>query len=415
MHRLTSLLFIPLLLLSACSARWRAPAVPEDLTQQVALLDNPAIRTWDHELSGPFLEEVQATLQKGINRQRQETGSNDLPTSHLLALSGGGSYGAFGAGILCGWTTRGDRPEFSIVTGISTGALTAPFAFAGPEHDAELRRVYTTLSTSDLLFFRGMFRAILDESAFDTKPMRRMLEDLIDQDMLRDIAAEYAKGRLLMVGTTNLDADRGVVWNMGLIAKLSTEGHPDARRLFHDVLMASAAIPGAFPPVMLDVTANGTRFQEMHVDGGAKTQVFLYPPSLELMAESRARGIDRKRVAYIIRNGRHNPIWESVSRRTASVARRAVSTLINTQGTGDLFRIYLVSRRDKVEFNMAYIPDTFAYTSQDLFDPVFMTKLFNLGYEAASQPAGYPWSKSPPGWSEGMVQPVPLNGPEGNP
>lgn len=415
MHRLTVLLALSLLTLTACSARWRAPAVPEGLTHEVVLLDNPAIRTWDHELSGPFLAEVKATLQKGVVRHRQESGSNELPASHMLALSGGGSYGAFGAGILCGWTARGDRPEFSIVTGISTGALTAPFAFAGPKHDAELRRVYTTLNTSDLLFFRGMFRAIVDESAFDTKPMRRMLEDLIDHNMLRDIAAEYDRGRLLMVGTCDLDADRGVVWNMGLIAKLSTQGNPDAMRLFHDVLMASAAIPGAFPPIMMDVEVNGTRYQEMHVDGGTKTQVFLYPPSLELMAEAQARGIDRQRIAYVIRNGRHNPTWQTVSRRTASVARRAVSTLISTQGTGDLFRIYLVSRRDKVDFNMAFIPESFQYTADDLFDPVFMTKLFNLGYDTASQPSGYPWSKSPPGWAEGMVQPIPLDGVEGNP
>ena len=401
------LLALPACLLPSCSARWRAPAVPEGLTDQVLLLNNPAIRTASDYVSAPFIEEIASAIRAEVAYQRSLGYNGRLPTTNMLAISGGGSYGAYGAGILCGWTTRGNRPDFSIVTGISTGALTAPFAFAGPQYDAKLRRVYTTVTTSDLILFRGILTALTDDSAFDTGPLRRMIEELIDQKMMQDIAREYAKGRILLVGTCDLDASRAVVWNLGLIAKISCEGNPDALRLFHDVLMASAAIPGAFPPIMIDVVIDGKKFQEMHVDGGTKTQVFLYPPSFNLRAEAEARGVVRDRSAFIIRNAREVPTWESVPRRTTAVARRSIGALIHTHGLGDLFRIYLIAQRDKVDFNLAAIPDTFTYTSNDHFDPVFMTKLFDLGYAYASRPDGYPWDKFPPGWVSGATEPSP--------
>lgn len=348
------------------------------------------------------MHEIESTLGVEVRYQRSRGYTDRLPTAYLLAISGGGSYGAFGAGILCGWTERGDRPTFSIVTGISTGALTAPFAFLGPAYDEKLRTVYTTVTTADVIAWRGIFDAFFEDSAFYSAPLRRLMEQLIDEPMLAEIADEYAKGRLLLVGTTDLDANRGVIWNMGLIARESASGNPRATKLFHDVLMASAAIPGAFPPIMIDVEVDGKSYQEMHVDGGTKTQVFLYPPSFDLLAESRSRGVERDRVAFILRNARQTPLWEEVPRRTHAVARRAISGLIHTQGRGDLFRIYSVGRRDEVDFNLALIPDSFTETSDDHFDPVFMSKLFKLGYDSARSPEGYPWLKSPPGWADGL-------------
>ena len=404
MHR-RLLLLVPLvscLILASCGSLQRAPAVPPDATDRVVLLDEPALRTWGDFASRPFVTEIEAVLGIEVRNQRSQGNMGRLRTSHLLAISGGGSYGAFGAGILCGWTERGDRPSFDIVTGISTGALTAPFAFLGPAYDEKLRTVYTTVTTADVIAWRGIFDALFEDSAFYSDPLRRMMEELIDEPMLAEIAAEYAKGRLLLVGTTNLDANRGVIWNMGLIARASAQGDKEATKLFHDVLMASAAIPGAFPPVMIDVEVDGKQHQEMHVDGGTKTQVFLYPPSFDLIAESRARGVERDRVAFVLRNARQSPLWEEVPRRTHAVARRAISGLIHTQGRGDLFRIYSVARRDEMDFNLALIPDSFTETSDDHFDPVFMSKLFKLGYDSARSDGGYPWLKSPPGWADGL-------------
>jgi hypothetical protein len=320
-----------------------------------------------------------------------------LPTAYYLAISGGGADGAYGAGVMCGWTDAGTRPEFKVVTGISTGALTAPFVFLGPAYDDRLRKVYTSVSTDEIATSRGMLAALYSDALMDTVPLRTLLGTLVDERMMQDIAREYARGRLLMVATTNLDANRGVIWNVGAIA---SSGDPKALKLIHDILIASAAIPAAFPPVMIDVELDGVRYQEMHVDGGAKAQVFLYPPTFALSARASEEGIERERVAYVIRNARLDPQWASVQRRTLSIAGRAISSLIQTQGVGDLYRIYMITQRDGVGFNLAFIPPTFNVKATEDFDPVYMTKLFEVGYTAATAPGGYPWHKSPPGFTE---------------
>lgn len=374
--------------LASCSAPPRLPAVPRELEGSAAALGNPALRTWGDELSTDFrLELIDAA------RRLPDAGA---PT-YFLALSGGGSNGAFGAGLLCGWTEQGTRPQFTVVTGISTGALIAPFAFLGPEYDAKLRRLYTSVRTNQIATPRSFVAGLSSDAIMDSAPLRRMMAEVIDEAMMAAIAAEYGKGRILVVGTTNFDADRAVIWNIGAIA---ASGGPDALTLLRDVLLASASIPAAFPPVMIDVTVDGEQRQEMHLDGATKSQVFLYPPSLELRAEAAARGIERDRIAFVIRNARLDREWASVPRRTIPIARRAISSLIHANGLGDLFRIYLTARRDKVEFNLAFIPDSFDAESTEEFDPEFMTELFELGFQLASAPEGYPWSKSPPGWSE---------------
>jgi hypothetical protein len=396
----TFLRFLPALLgaaaLGSCGPQ-RGPAVPEDLAGDATALGNPAFRTWDDALNEPFLGELVLAAQRELARA-DPSGSGALPPAYYLAISGGGADGAFGAGLLCGWTALGTRPEFHVVTGISTGALTAPFAFLGPEYDEELRTVYTTVGTRQVFRFRGMMSALFSDALTDTTPLRRLMESLVDEEMMRDIAREHARGRVLVVATTNLDADRGMIWNIGLIA---ASGDPGALRLIQDVLMASAAIPAAFPPVMIDVEAAGKRYQEMHVDGAAKAQVFLYPPSLELKSESLARGIQRERVAFVIRNARLGPNWAETRRRALSIAGRAIGALIHSQGIGDLFRIYLITRRDHVDFNLAYIPESFRSEPAEHFDPVFMSELFDLGFTAASAPGGYPWTTKPPGWVDG--------------
>jgi predicted acylesterase/phospholipase RssA len=171
-----------------------------------------------------------------------------------LALSGGGPDGAFAAGLLAGWTEASDRPEFEIVTGVSVGALIAPFAFLGPNRDAELSSLMTGIRTEDVLDFRffGALRGALGVA--DPAPLRRRLSAVVDNAMLADIARAHRDGRRLLVVTTNIDAARPVLWDMGAIAEAG------ARQLFLDVLLASASIPGAFPPVPIVVEAGGERF-----------------------------------------------------------------------------------------------------------------------------------------------------------
>lgn len=312
----------------------------------------------------------------------------------FLAISGGGDDGAFGAGLLVGWTARGDRPEFSVVTGISTGALSAPFAFLGPDYDHALKSVYTATKAEDIFVQVSLISIFEGDAASDTTPLRNLIARYVDHEMVRRIAEEHHKGRLLLIGTTNLDQARSVIWNIGAIA---SSGHPRARELIIEVLRASASIPGVFPPVMLDVTVGGQRYEEMHVDGGATTQMFLYPPQLRLKQVARSETSVRD-VAYIIRNGRLFREEETVKRRTFSVASQAIQTMIASNAVNDLYRIYLTTRRDGVAFNLAYLDDGFAIPYSGPFDQGYMNKLFAYGYRKGVE--GYDWQKTPPGYED---------------
>ena len=315
--------------------------------------------------------------------------------AYFLAISGGGDDGAFGAGLLCGWSERGDRPSFKFVTGISTGALSAPFAFLGSEYDDRLKSVYTDTSAADVFEKRGMLAAVSDDAMTDTTPLRGLIARYVDATLVKRIAEEYAKGRLLLIMTTNLDQGRAVIWNIGAIA---ASENPGARELIIDILRASAALPGIFQPVMLDVTIDGKRYQEMHVDGGAIAQAFLYPPGFNLKAESAKLGIKRKRAAYIIRNGRLFRPEENVKRQTLAIATQAIATMTASSGVNDTFRMYLTSKRDGVDYNLASIGEEFEQPYIGPFDKGYMRMLFDFGYQRGK--AGYQWSKTPPGYAE---------------
>ncbi len=383
------------LMMASCGLPHRDAAVAVDLADRATVLDLPGVRSWEDTLSPEFTREMGGAAMHEFELRKAAGLTGPLPPANYLAISGGGADGAYGAGLLCGWSAAGTRPEFKMVTGISTGALTAPFAFLGTKYDAKLKELYTTVRTADLVDSRGLLSAFFDDALMDTSPLRKLLSKHITDEMLKDIAAEYAKGRLLMIATTNLDAGRAVIWNIGAIATVGTD---EARVLIRNIMIASASIPVAFPPVMVDVKVDGKKYQEMHVDGGATAQVFLYPPSYRLRAEASAMGIDRERIAYVIRNARLDPNWADVERRALSIAGRAVSTLIQTQGIGDLYRIYLLTQRDEVDFNLAYIPREFSEKPKEDFDPVYMTKLFEVGYNAAV--SGKAWFKRPPGLAD---------------
>jgi predicted acylesterase/phospholipase RssA len=307
---------------------------------------------------------------------------------NFLAVSGGGDNGAYGAGFLNGWTASGTRPEFKVVTGVSTGALIAPFAFLGPKYDYVLERVYTTTAQRDIFKKRGIVSALFSDAMADTRPLASVISQYVTPQLLDEIAAEYDKGRLLLVGTTNLDTMEPVIWNMTAIA---ARKDPEAVALFSKILLASAAIPGAFPPVMIDVNLGGTHYQEMHVDGGTVAQLFLYPPSVSV-----ANAPQRQRTAYIIRNARLDADWASTERRTMTIAMRAIDSLTRTQGIGDLYRVYATTQRDGVDFNLTFIPASFDVPHKEMFDTAYMQALYDVGLQAAK--TGYRWQKAPPGF-----------------
>jgi len=379
-------------MVGGCSTSSRLEAVPADRTMDAEIPGIPGARIYTH--AGQ--QYMQAAME-GVARERaylaKQGHEGPLPPVHFLAISGGGDNGAFGAGLLAGWTKAGNRPNFKLVTGVSTGALIAPFAFLGSEYDDQLEKIYTSISPDDVFESRGIVEIPFSDAAADNAPLWDLVSQYAGQDMLDAIAAEYAKGRFLLIGTTNLDSQRPAIWNIGAIA---ASGDPKALDLFHRILIASAAIPGALPPVLIDVELDGVAYQEMHVDGGTAAQVFVYPPSISVRTAENL-GVQRDRTLYVIRNARLDPDWTSVEPHIFSIAARAISSLIQTQGVGDLNTIYHTAKRDGVDYNLAYISSDFTHAHKEEFDTTYMRALFDYAHGLAS--ADYQWAKYPPAYA----------------
>jgi predicted patatin/cPLA2 family phospholipase len=385
-------LAILVMLVQGCAMLRSHAPLPAALENEVRVPGFPEeVRAWADEPN----KSLTMSAVESIKEERAAYGDAILkkPVA-LLALSGGGDNGAFGAGVLCGWTQHGDRPRFKLVTGISTGALIAPFAFLGSEHDANLK-VYTMVTQEEIFRRKSLLTALWRESLADTRPLADLIARYIDEPMLQAIAREHKKGRRLFIGTTQFDAQRLVIWNMGVIA---ASGHPEALKLFRKILLASASIPGFFPPQYFKVEAGSRTYEEMHVDGGTMAQVILYEAALKPFAEledlTEVKLTGRPKILYIIRNGRINPSWDKVRPRLVPIASRAIETLIKVQGVGDLYRLIAFAHRDKMDFNLAAIPRDFPPAPGDMFNQQYMNRLFDLGFEAARN--GYPWKNYPP-------------------
>lgn len=293
-------------------------------------------------------------------------------TFDILALSGGGANGAYGAGVMVGWSQAGDRPQFEVVTGVSTGALIAPFVFAGPRFDAALEHAYTSGQTDDLLKSRGLLALTLP-GVFKPEPLTNLVLNNISPELLTAIAEEHRKGRRLYVSTTSLDTQTQVVWDMGAIAQQNDEA---SRLLFVNVLIASASIPGAFPPVLLNVEHQGRRIQELHVDGGTVSSFLVVPQALLLDAPN-VRPLNDARI-WIVVNGKWDPRFE-VSRISAiSIAARSFDTMMKALQRSDLTAITQFARRYDLTLAVAAIPDHAEANTLD-FTQAHMTALFQTG------------------------------------
>ena len=322
--------------------------------------------------------------------QRLPTAPPDAPRN-ILALSGGGMYGAFSVGVLNGWSEAGCRPSFDVVTGVSTGALIATFTFLGSEYDAELKRLFTTTSDRDIYRRRGPLAPLRSDSVVTNEPLKNLIECHITSDVLARVAEAHARGRRLYVGTTNLDTRRFVVWDMGAIASRGE------LQLYRDVVLASAAIPGFFPPVRIDVEINGKRYTELHADGGVSAQVFVQRSTLGISSldEVREKNCGPTTI-WVISAGKLRADPSITGARTLEIGMHAVNAMIYSQTRYDIRRIAALAHEAKADFRLTSVPQNFPVEQSDkLFDPEVMQKLFDIG-ATLGRSGPKAWRSDPP-------------------
>lgn len=384
-------------LASACGQSLVRNPLPEPMVGQAHPLGIPGLRSWGDALSDVELEQLiagRSTFMKDVYGSAVAAGRP--PVLHFLGISGGGQWGAFGAGVLRAWSKSGTRPEFTGVSGISTGAIIAPFAFLGPDYDDVLEEFYTDYSTDDLIEETVFSGVVSGASLTDTSKLEEIIAETVMPELLAEIAQEHRKGRLLLVGTTNLDAGRPMIWDMGAIA---ATGHPDAAHLFRQVILASASIPVAFPPAIIEVIGpDGNVYDEMHVDGGATSQVTFVSPEFPIKAATvAALGQNLERRLYLIMNNDLAPPYAPIRPRIGDIGGAAVSSLIRGSGAGDLYKLYLVAERDDIVFQAGWIPpDVPCPDPQETFDPVFMQCLYGVGADLLR--TGRLWRELPPNY-----------------
>lgn len=353
-------------MLSACAIEPRTPFTEADQMAAIPIAVR-GIRYW--------ADTPESVFQKAARRAIVQQGSPFI----YLALSGGGGGGAYGAGVLNGWTDSGKRPQFTVVSGVSVGALIAPFAFLGPAYDERLRNIYTNGDAERLIRDPNPLGAIFGAGLFGRERLRELVERDIDDGMIGAIAREDGKGRRLLVVTTDLDAQRAVIWDLGGIAAI---GGPNAFKLFRDVLAASASVPVAFAPQLIDVSANGRNFQEMHVDGAVTTPVFTLPDMFLLGGKTIASSGPRPDL-YVIVNTRIDAGFEVVPNQTLAVAAHSLSAANRVGTQAALAQTYKFAQRSGFDFHLTYVGRDAPESGATGFETAAMRQLYDYGYEKA--------------------------------
>ncbi len=380
------------IMLSGCAATIPRNGISSGTLAETAEIPGmPGVRFWGDEVPSNPIAEVRRRAAHMPPLARDAKTQDGRKVIDTLALSGGGSDGAFGAGVLAGWTKRGDRPQFEVVTGVSAGAIIAPFAYLGPSEDGKLHTIWTQYKQDQVVtpeIFSGLFGG---PALASTAPLQNLIAQYVDREFLDRIAAQYKRGRILLVLTTNLDAQRPVVWNMGEIA---LNRSPEATELFRKVILASAAIPAAFPPVKIEVDAGGQQYDELHVDGGTTREVFVSPVDAPLKAFDTLYAKPPIRRYFIIKNGKATPEQEVVKPTTLQIAGRSISTLIKSQNQGEVYHIYRVALDGGADFNFLAVPPSFKFETKEIYDPKYQAALYTEGVTEGRRGK---WLKSPPG------------------
>ncbi|OGX17638.1 MAG: hypothetical protein A3K83_05510 [Omnitrophica WOR_2 bacterium RBG_13_44_8b] len=385
--------------MQGCASMRPGNAVPIDFAGKVTISGMPDIRS-DIDDPDPIV------IQKSLIDSFKEEAEFDYPANVLgkkiypvLSVSAGGPKGAYGAGFLKGWSKEGSRPVFKIITGVSSGAIIACYAFLGKDYDDQLEKFFTTLSTKDIMKQNNLFSILFGASFMSPAPLVKKISAIVDEKLMAKIAEEHRRGRRLFIGTTNLDAQEFVVWDMGALAR---KGGPDSLKMFQKIILASSAMPMMFPPVYFKViSATGELYDEMHVDGGSMREVFSIDRLTKNM-EGAAKffGIDPSKYRpqiYILSTSYMSPIRQQVKNNLVDIGLRSLETLQAAAFSGDIYRIYTFAKRRGLDFNLAYIPADFKPHPKEFFDPKEMKRLFERGYDDAIN--GYKWHKTPPGYA----------------
>ena len=357
----------------------RHDAVPLALVETAQIAGYEGSRYWGDELTPPF-EKTVTDLYEQIKRNAETgTGPNFLHEANFIAISGGGDNGAFTSGVVKGWTERGDRPIFEAVTGVSTGALAAPFVFLGPAHDADLADIYLNNGSAQLYSSRGLY-GLLGNSLESTAPLEALIRHYATDAFLDEIAAQAKLGPRLLVASTDLDAQRTMIWDLTAVAARTRH---DRREMFVQILLASSAIPGVFPPVAFRVRgADGKSYGELHADGGVTAQVVFVPPEAQLAKlEDKVFGGSRKRTLWIIRNGKLGPEYAPTRDRLFALAARGVLTMVKYQVLSDLRILAREMSQGHARFQFQAIPQGFASIRTTRFDRAYAKALFECGVE----------------------------------
>ena len=380
----SAILFILAMALTACAVTQRPtepePGVAYQLPWGAITLEGP-----DQPEEALQRERLMTALHRRVS-ERSDRDEQGRPVFRILALSGGGSNGAYGAGLLTGWTKRGTRPEFDVVTGISTGALMATYAFLGPEYDSALY-VYTKISDRDIYSRRSLLSWLKNDAMTDTTPLRKLVAGMIDEPMLDRVAEEYLAGRRLFIGTTNLDSNTFTLWDMGAIA---ASDRPDRLQRYRDVVLASASAPVVFSPVYIPVEAGGDKYWQMHADGGMKEGIMTYgvlQEPLEILEHSGLRPGDLRLEIYGINNGRledrgtYNPVSPNVT----EIAIASTNALLRNVMDNSLYRMWLKAQLYGIHIYLSWIPNEAAGPANSFeFENARMRELFRYSHELAS-------------------------------
>jgi predicted acylesterase/phospholipase RssA len=352
----------------------------------------------------PFDPQMVLAVKRSLRRARVvESGTGQLPPVNVLAISGGGSYGAFDVGVLAGWTAAGDRPAFDMVTGVSTGAFIATYAFLGPKYDDALRDGYVYTRAEDVYETRPWITLLAADSVARSRPLKKKIDEAITAEVLREVAAAHAEGRRLYVGTTNLDTRRFVIWDMGAIASRDT---PEALDLYRKIILASGSVPGFFPPVLIDVEVDGKHFQELHVDGGATAAVFVPMALAKCLPSDPLRRPGS--AVYVISSGKLYVNGDPVKRAVLSVTYEAISSMLYAGTRNDVFRIFYQALLCGMDFHLIAVPQDLPLNPDSLsFDPHELRRLYDIGREMGQTRKG--WRVTPPG-AEIPEQTIPRTG-----
>jgi len=380
-------------LISSCANELFRTPVPPELEEVVEVANMPHVRAWGDSFDPAWQDDVVQSIRdepeglfpRGPNGEFQYSG---------LALSGGGEHGAFGAGFVKGWSASGTRPVFKVVSGISTGALIAPFALLGPEYDDTLEEVYTEVTADDILLKKSILGAYWRESLASNQPLRNMVEEYITDEVIDAIGVAHNNGQRLLIGTTNFDAQRAVIWSMGAVAN---SRHPDAYDLFRNILVASAAIPVLFPPTFFEVEAGGEVYDEMHVDGGTMGQMVYFGSTIDWRAALREVSGEQEpvdnSVLYIIIDGEIDHHYDVVPRRLVPIANRTITTMIKASALSSLYKMFLHAKFNGYDFRYVSLPKSYEPLDDTPYDPEEMRRMFRIGHKMGLK--GDSWLSTP--------------------